>query len=135
MRCSRSEGAAARPGRRIFLSKRKSRSTLLGITKLECGLCQIDILPLPTLDAGTNLCRRLPLLRLLVGVDRLLHAGRAGCSVGSFKAAMQAVMPQLTVAMAIAGLLMQHSRNCRRHLVGGHLIRMGEIDSRKLIAA
>ena len=55
--------------------------------------------------------------------------------MGSFKAAMQTVVPQCPVAVAVAGLLVQHGRNCRGHLISGHLISMGEIDSGQLVAA
>ena len=84
---------------------------------------------------GANLGRGLALLRLLVGVDGFLHAGGAGRSVRSFKAAMQAVVSHHPVAMAVAGLLMQYGGNLCRHLVGGDLVGMGEVDAGKLISA
>jgi hypothetical protein len=99
-------------------------------TRLKRGLIQIDILPLTTLDPRTNLCRCLPLLRLLVGVDRLLHARRTSRPVGSLKAAMQTVVPHYLVTVAVAGLLMQHRGNRFGHFVSSHLVRMSEIGSR-----
>ncbi len=55
--------------------------------------------------------------------------------MGSFKAAMQAVVPHLAIAPAVARLLMQNARNLRRHLVHGHLVRMREVGPCKLISA
>lgn len=47
--------------------------------------------------------------------------------MGALEAAMQAVVSQRAVAVAVAGLLMQDGRDLRRHLIGGHLIRMGKV--------
>ena len=74
-------------------------------------------LPLPALDALRESVPASSQLRLLVGIDRLFHAGRTGGSVSSLKAAMQAVVPQHPVAVAVAGLLVQHRRDSRGHLV------------------
>src|SRR5207245_9527301 len=98
-------------------------------------LFEIYILPFTALDACANLCRRSPQLSLLIGINRLLHAGRTGRSVRPLKAAMQAVVPHHPVAMAIAGLLMQDSRDCLRHLVRGDLVGVSKDDSGQLISA
>jgi len=55
--------------------------------------------------------------------------------MGALETTMQAIVPQLAVAVAIAGLLVQDGGNSRSHLIGGYLVRMGEIDSRQLITA
>ena len=102
---------------------------------LQSGFFEIDCLPVAALDAGADLGGRPTQFGLLVGVDRLLHAGGAGRAVGSFKAAMQTVMPQGSVAVAVAGLLVQDGGNRGGHLVGDDLILMGEIDSGELVAA
>ncbi len=55
--------------------------------------------------------------------------------MGTLKAAMQTVMPHHSVAVAVAGLLVQDGWNGRRHLVGGHLVGMGEVNAGELISA
>jgi hypothetical protein len=97
--------------------------------RLESGCFEIDVLPFAALDAGADLAGSLALLGLLVGVYRFLHAGRARCAVSSFKAAVEAVVSHCPVAVAVAGLLVQDFGDLCRHLVGGHLIGVGEIDS------
>ena len=55
--------------------------------------------------------------------------------MGSLKTAMQTVVPHHSIAVTIAGLLVQHGRNSGRHLVCGYLVWMRKIDARELIAA
>ena len=97
---------------------------------LQMDAFKIDRLPLTAFDARADLRRRLSQLRLAIGVNAFLHAGRALCPVKDFKAAMQAIVLQISVAMAIARLLMENRRNLRRHLIRRHLIRVSEINSR-----
>jgi len=49
--------------------------------------------------------------------------------MSSFKAAMEAIVSHCTVAMAVAGLLVEDFRDLGGHLVGGYLVGVGEIDS------
>jgi len=86
-------------------------------------------LPFAAFDAGTDLAWGLAFFRLLVGVDGFFHAGGAGSAVGTFKAAMQAVVSHRSIAMAVAGLLMQDFGDLCCHLVGSDLIGMREVDS------
>src|ERR1700722_2787806 len=58
------------------------RARLLHLHRVE-----VDQLPLALFHAGADLRGRLAQLGLLIGVDRLLHAGGALGAVGSFKAA------------------------------------------------
>ena len=51
------------------------------------------------------------------------------------EAAMQAVVSQRAVAVAVAGLLVEDIGNLRGHLVGGHLIGMSEVSAGELVAA
>ena len=95
---------------------------------------KIDRLPLTAFDARADLRRRLSQLCLAIGVNAFLHAGRALCPVKDFKAAMQAVVAHRTIAVAVAGLLVQHRRNLCGHLVRSHLVRMREIWPGKLRA-
>ena len=44
-------------------------------------------------------------------------------------------MPEGSVAVAVAGLLVQDGRNGGGHLVGDYLILVGEIDPSELVAA
>ena len=84
---------------------------------------QVDLLPLAFDDSGADLRCRLAFLVLLVGVVKLLQAGRALRSVGILEAAVQAVVAH-AVAIAVAGLLMEHVRNLRRQFVGVRLVRI-----------
>ena len=92
-------------------------------------------MPVAALDACANLCRGLPLHGLLVGVGALFHAGGAGGSVGALEATVQAVVSQNTVAVAVAGFLMQHLGNFGGHLIYSHLVGVGEVLSGELAAA
>src|SRR5580704_14773968 len=102
---------------------------------LERGLFKIDRVPLAAFNPRANLGRRQALFRLLVGVDTLFHACGADGAVGSFKAAVQAIVAHRPVAVAVAGLLVQNRRNLRGHLVGSDLIGMREVDSCELVPA
>src|ERR1700757_1748063 len=91
-------------------SERPSRCSQL-ITSVNCGCrLQIDLLPFALDDGSGDLGRRFALLVLLVGVIELLQAGRALRSMSILEAAVQAVVPH-PIAVAIAGLLMQHAGN------------------------
>jgi hypothetical protein len=54
--------------------------------------------------------------------------------MGSFEAAMQAVVAHRPVAAAVARLLIEDVRNLGRHLVGDNLIGMLEVLAGELIA-
>ena len=82
---------------------------------------QIDLLPLALDDSGADLRCGLALLVLLVGVIELLQAGGALRAVRVLKAAVQAVVAH-AVAIAVAGLLVQHVGNLRRQFIGVGLI-------------
>jgi len=86
------------------------------------------------LDARTDLSWSLSLFRLLVGIDCLFHAGRTCCSVSPLEAAMQTVMPHLTVTVTVTRLLMQDGRDSGRHLICGHLVGVREVDAGELIS-
>ena len=54
--------------------------------------------------------------------------------MGALEAAVQTVMPQDSVAVAVAGLLVQDGGDGFCHLVGDDLIGVGEVDSGQLVA-
>ncbi len=58
-------------------------------------------------NPSPDLRRSLTLFRLLVAVNRFLHAGGALGAMGSLEAGVQAVMTHLPVATAIAWLLVR----------------------------
>jgi hypothetical protein len=55
--------------------------------------------------------------------------------VSTFKAAVEAIVPLASVAIAVARLLMQNDRNLRRQFVGVRLIRILGVLHRKLFFA
>ena len=97
---------------------------------LESGGFEVYVLPFAALYACSDLAGGFAFLGLLVGVDGLFHAGGAGCSVGSFKAAVQAVVSEGAIAVAVAGLLMENRWNLSGHFVHDYLVGMREIDAR-----
>jgi hypothetical protein len=103
--------------------------------ELKGGALQINALPFPTFDSCANFLWSLPLLCLLIGVNSLLHACGTGRPVRSLEAAVEAIVLQSPVTMAIAWLLMQHCWNLRRHLICDHLVGMRKVHSVQLIAA
>ena len=74
---------------------------------------QIDLLPLPFDDSGANLSGGLALLVLLIRVVKLLQAGGTLRAVSILKATVKAIVSH-AVAIAIAGLLMNHVGDLRR---------------------
>lgn len=105
------------------------------ILLLERGLHQINGLPFSALDPGANLCWGLTLLGLFIGIDRLLHAGRADCPMAAFEAAMQTVVSHRPVAMAIARLLVEYAGDLGCHFIGDHLVGVREVGAAELCAA
>src|SRR5215475_2170945 len=77
---------------------------------------QIDLLPLPLDDSGTNLGCGLALPVLFVGVIQLFQAGRTLGSVGILKTAVQTVVTH-PVAITVTGLLMDYVGDLGRQLV------------------
>ena len=61
----------------------------------------VDLLEFAAFDSFANLLRCFMQLGHLISVERLLNAGCAIRSMSSFKAAMQAVMPVASVAVAV----------------------------------
>ena len=55
--------------------------------------------------------------------------------MGSFEAAMQAVVAKGAIAVAIAGFLMKDSGNPGGHLIGSDLVGMGEVLAGELVTA
>ena len=53
----------------------------------------------------------------------------------SLEAAMQAIVFQGPITVAVAWLLVQHSRDRRRHLIGDNLVWMSEVDASQLVTA
>src|SRR5208282_771076 len=82
---------------------------------------QIDGLPVALYNPSPNLLRRLVQLRLLVGVEHLLHADTAVSSMGAFEAGVQAVVTY-PFAIAVARQLIQDGGDLRRQLIRPHLI-------------
>ena len=58
------------------------------------------------------------LLRHLVGIQCLCHAGAAVCSMGAFKAGMKALVSMGAITMAIAGHLVHDAWSLGRRRVG-----------------
>lgn len=54
--------------------------------------------------------------------------------MSSLEAAMQTLVTQSTIASAVAGELMQHSRNLLGDHIGRHLVLMGKVGTGQLIA-
>jgi hypothetical protein len=71
---------------------------------------QVYLFPLALDNASPNLLRALPLLVLRVTVIKLFQAGGALRSMSVFETTMQAVVTH-SIAIAIAGLLMQNYRD------------------------
>ena len=82
---------------------------------------QVNLLPLALDDASADLGRCFSPLVLQIGIVKLLQASGAFGSMRTFKAAVQALMAG-TVAVAIAGLLMNNAGNLRSQLIGVRLI-------------
>src|SRR5580698_1670094 len=99
-----------------------SDSKLLDSALIDsCSRLQVDGLPVSVGDAGANLGCGLAFLVLLIRVVKLLQARGAACSVRVFIAAVQTVVAH-AVAIAVAGLLVEHGRNLRRQLIGMSLV-------------
>src|SRR5271156_518459 len=75
---------------------------------LQANCVQVDALKLLAHHTLTNLLHRLAFERHLVGVIPLFGAGRTLCTVQSLKTTVQTGVPQVPVAAAIAGQLVQH---------------------------
>jgi len=88
---------------------------------------EIDLLELAMHDPLADLLNAFAFAVLLIRVKRFLHTGAAMGSVFIFKAAVQAFVPGGTVAIAIAGQLVQQARHLRSHLVRLHLQRSRKI--------
>jgi len=87
---------------------------------------EVDRLVITMDDAGTDLFRTFAGLELLIGKEFFLHADPARGAVFAFKAAAQAVMPVSTVAVTIAGKLIQYGRDLLGLLIRLHLRGMAE---------
>lgn len=75
---------------------------------------QIDALPLSSDNALPDLLGRLLLFGHDVAVIKLLEAGSADCGMLAFIAAMKTLVAHRAIAIAIAGLLIDHFGNLRR---------------------
>jgi len=95
---------------------------------------QIYLPPLALHNSLTNLGCSLTLLLLRVGVVQLLQTDVAARAMRVLEAAMQAVMSH-SIAVAIAGLLMQHCRYLRSQIVRVRLIgKLGILSPQLLFA-
>src|SRR6185437_8719816 len=80
---------------------------------------EVDGLPRAAFNRRADLGGALARLDLLIGVHALHHAGLADGGMFTGEAIEQAVMADLVVAMAVAGLLVQHGAHFGGHGVGG----------------
>src|SRR5689334_20178755 len=105
-----------------------------GWCKLQgtAGRLQIYRFPLTLNDAFTYLPGCLVFLRLLIAVVKLLQAGAAVGRVGRFVTAMQALVTD-AVAIAVAGLLVNHIRDLGREEVRLLLERFLKVRAPKLL--
>ena len=103
--------------------------------RLQRRLCDVDALPVAALDALANLRGGSAQLGFLVGVGRLAEAGGACGAVRALEAAVEAVVSERAVAVAVTGLLEKHAGDARRHFVDGDLVGVGEIGAGQLRSA
>src|SRR5579864_60133 len=109
--------------------RRQSRLRRGATTLIDGGRrIQIDLLPLSLDDSGADLGRAFALFVLLVRIVQLLQASGTLRSMGILKAAVETVVAH-PVAVAVAGLLMEHRRNLRRQFVGVSLVRILRVRS------
>jgi hypothetical protein len=97
-------------------------------------LLEVDALVLMPRDSRANLLGRLSQLRLLVGVEAFLGAGRALGPVQRFEAAPQAGVAQGTVAAAVARELVDHTAHLGHLLIHVDLPGKAEILAGQLVS-
>src|SRR2546425_5794002 len=101
----------------------KPSSEKVETRSVDAGGClQINLLPIAFDNSRADLPRRLALLVHCVAVVKLLQTSAALRAVSAREAAVQAVVSHAAIAVAIAGLLMDHLRNLRRQLISMSLI-------------
>src|SRR5580704_832105 len=85
---------------------------------------QVYLLPLALHDALTNLGGGLSLFVHGVGIVELFQANRTLGPMYALKTAMKTIVSHPTIAVAVAGLLMQHGRDLGRQFVSMTLKRI-----------